>query len=158
MRRLLAIVGGIAFVAFLAMPLLAHTLGWERAQNMMGYWGDDPGCCWRHGRGYDNLTKEQRSQLDTLHQEFHDATALLESQIEAKQAELNTLLTSPNPDAERALSLQRDISELRAKLAQEQITFELEMRKLAPKGSYGREYARGCCWHMGGYGAGRWWN
>jgi Spy/CpxP family protein refolding chaperone len=159
MRRLLIILGSIAFVAFLAMPLLAHTLGWERGQSMMGYWGDDPGCCWRVGRGYDNLTKEQRSQVDTLHQEFHDGAALLESQIAAKRAELNALLTPLGTvDIDRALALRKDISELRAKLAQEQSTFELEMRKLAPEGPYAREYARSCCWHMGGYGAGRWWN
>ncbi len=158
MRRLFAILGGLALVAVLAMPLFAHNPGWGRGHHMMGYWGDDPGCCGRYGRGYGKLTEEQRSQLDTLHQEFHDVTARLGNEIEAKQAELNTLLTVPNPDAENAKALQKEISELRAKLAQERITFEFEVRKLAPKGSYGRGYGRNCCWHMGGYGAGRWWN
>jgi Spy/CpxP family protein refolding chaperone len=159
MRRLLAIVGALALAGVLAMPLFAHTLGWGRGHHMMWYWGGDPGCCWRPGGGYDSLTEEQRSQLDTLHQEFHDVTARVENEIEAKQAELNTLLTPVGTlDVERALELREEISELRAKLGQERTAFEIEVRKLAPKGSYGRAYGMNCCWHMGGYGPGMWWN
>lgn len=156
MTRFLAIFGSLALVAAFAVPLFAHNpgWGWGTGHHMRGYWGGGPGCCGLYGRGYDNLTEEQRSQLDTLQQKFYDATAQLKDQIWSKSAELNALLSSPNPDAEKANALQKEISELRAKLAQERINFEIESRKIAPRGYYGRRYGG----HMGSHGPGMWWN
>ena len=154
MTRFLAIFGSVALVAAVAVPLFAHNPGWGTGHHMRGYWGGGPGCCGRDGRGYDNLTEEQRSQLDTLQQKFYDATAQLKDQIWSKSAELNALLSTPNPDPEKAKALQKEISELRAKLAQEGINFEIETRKIAPRGYYGKRYG----WHMGSHGPGMWWN
>jgi zinc resistance-associated protein len=156
MRRLFTIAGSLALVAALAVPLFANNpgWGWGTGYHMMGYWGGGPDCCGLYGRGYGNLTEEQRSQLETLHQKFYDATAPLKDQIWGKSAELNALLASPNPDAEKAKALQKEISDLRAKLAQERINFEIESRKIAPGGYEGRRYG----WHMGGHGPGMWWN
>ena len=154
MRRLFAIVGSVALVAALAVPLFAHSPGWGKGYDIMGYWGGGPGCCRGFGGGYDNLTEEQRSQLDTLHQKFYDATAPLKDQIRAKSGELNALLTSPSPDAEKARALQKEISDLRAKLAEERVNFEIEERKIAPGGYDGRPYG----WHMGSRGSRPCWN
>ena len=156
MTKFLAIFGSLALVAAFAVPLFAHNpgWGWGTGHHMRGYWGGGPGCCGLYGRGYDNLTVEQRSQLETLQQKFYDATAQLKDQIWSKSAELNALLSSPNPDAQKAKALQKEISDLRAKLAQERINFEIESRKIAPRGYYGRRYG----WHMGSHGPGMWWN
>ena len=162
MRKILTILGAVVLVAAIAIPVLAHGPGWGRGHRMMGYREGGPGYCWQYGRGYDRLTDEQRSQLDKLYQGFYDETAQLRDEIRAKFAELNTLLSSPNPDAEKAKAFQREISDLRAKIAQERINLELEERKIAPELRSGRGYqgrhmrghghGMGYGRHMGGYG------
>ena len=158
MRKTLTILGAVVLagavvlVAAIAIPVLADGPGCGRGHHMMGYWEGGPDYCRQHGRGYDRLTDEQRSQLDKLYQKFYDETAQLRDEIRAKSEELNTLLSSPNPDAEKAKSLQKEISDLRAKIAQSQINLRLEERKIAPKAYYGRRHGRGYGHHMGGYG------
>jgi len=121
---------------------------------MMGDLKGGPDYCWQYGRGHENLTEEQRSQLDKLSQKFYDESAQVRNKIRSKSAELNTLLTSPNPDAEKAKALQKEISDLKAKLAQKRIDFRLEARKIAPELRFGRGYGRGYGSHMRGYGPG----
>jgi len=97
--------------------------------------------------------------LDKLYQRFYDETAQLRDEIWAKSEELNIVLSSPSPDAEKAKALQKEISDLRAKLAQSRINLRLEQRKITPKGYYGRRYGRGSRGHhMRGYGPGGCWN
>jgi zinc resistance-associated protein len=101
--------------------------------------------------------------LDTLNKKFHDETAELRNDLWNKRGELSALLNSPNPDAEKAKALQKEISDLRANLAEKRLDFELEERKVAPEGSYGRGYGKGSGkgygkgygHHMGGYGPGK---
>jgi len=157
MKKIVAIVGILVLVVALAIPLFAHHPTRGGRHHMMGHWGGGPGWCRPYGGGHDILTEEQRSQLDRLHQKFYDATAQLRDEIWAKSAELDTLLNSPDPDTEKAKALQKEISDLRAKMAQERIDFELEVRKLAPKSYYGRGYGRGYRWHMGRHGPGACW-
>jgi zinc resistance-associated protein len=111
--------------------------------------------------GHENLTEEQRSQLQKFHQEFYDKTAKLRTEIMSKRAELGILLNTSNPDAEKAKALQKEISDLRAQLAQEMISFQLEARKIAPDLRLGRGYCQGG-WghHKRGYGSpmGHGWN
>ena len=92
--------------------------------------------------------------MDKLYQRFYDDTTQLRDEIRAKSAELDTILNSPNPDAERAKALQKEISDLRAKIAQNRINFELEERKIAPESGFGRGYSRDYGHHMGDYGSG----
>jgi zinc resistance-associated protein len=154
MRKVLTIGGIVLLVAAIAIPVLAHGPGWGRGRHMMGYGQGGPGYCGQDRRGYENLTEGQRSQLDKLHQKFYDDTAQLRDEIRAKSAELDTILNSPNPDAERAKALQKEISDLRAKIAQNRINFELEERKITPEVRSGRGYSRGYGHHMGDYGSG----
>ncbi len=154
MKKALTIVGTVLLVAAIAIPVLAYGPGWGRGHHMMGDWKGGPGYCWQYGRGYGNLTGEQRSQLDKLSQKFYDETAQLRNEIWSKSAELNTLLNSSNPDAEKAKALQKEISDLKAKLAQKRIDFRLEARKIGPELRFGRGYGRGYSSHMRGYGPG----
>ncbi len=147
MRNILTIGGIVVLVAAIAIPVLAHGPGRGRGRHMMG----NPDYCGQYGRGYEDLTGEQRSKLDKLHQRFYDDTAQLRDEIRAKSAELDTLLNSPNPDAERAKGLQKEISDLRARIAQNRINLELEERKVAPELRSDRDYHDN---HMGGYGHG----
>ncbi len=151
MRNILTIGGIVVLVAAIAIPVLAHGPGRDRGRHMMGYWQGGPGYGCEYDRGYEGLTKEQNSQLDKLYRKFSDETAKLGDEIWDKSAELDTVLNSANPDATKAKALQKEISDLRARIAQERINLRLEGRKIAPELRSGRGYQGG---HMRGHGHG----
>lgn len=167
MKRLVTLLGIVVLVGAIAIPALAHGPGWGRGHHM-GPWGEGPGSgyCGAYGPGYSNLTEEQRAQLDMLNKKFNDETAQLRDQIWAKSRELNALLDSPTPDAEKARNLQKEISDLQAKMDEKRLNHELQTRRNAPDGSYDRGYGPGMrgygrgmgYGHMGGYGPGMGWN
>ncbi len=144
MRRNTLIFAGIALiVSVAAITAFAHgpVGNWGYGGHMMGYWDRGP--------GYGNLTDDQRNQIETLNRKFFDQTADIRSRLEAKSSELDALLYAQNPDRANIESVQREISDLRSKLDQKRIDYELELRKIDPNatdGYYGH--------HMGGYGYG----
>jgi zinc resistance-associated protein len=152
MKRLVTVLGIVMLVGAIATPVLAHGPGWGRGGHMMGPWGENPGYGYGYGRGYDRLTEDQRNQLDRLNRRFYDETAKLRSQLWEKSGELNTLLDSSNPDVDKARAIQKEISELRSKLDQARINFELDAGKITPDLRTGDGYGRGWGHHMGDYG------
>lgn len=186
MKRAMTVLGIVLLAGVVAVPVLARGPGWGRGPHMMGYWGEGPGYCWGYGRGNANLTDDQRDQLDEVHKRFYDETSKLRDEIRTKSADLAVLLDSTDPDAEKARALQKEISELRTKLAEERVNFQLETRKIDPDAQFGPGYGRGFGpgrgrggygpgmgrgrhmggygpgmgpgWHMGGYGSGMGWN
>ena len=160
MKKTLAVAGIILLVVAIAVPVLAHGPGWGRGRHMQGYWQGGQGGCPQYGPGYANLTEEQRAELNTLHQKFYDETAPIRNEVWAKRAELNTLLNTSNPDAEKAKALQQEISDLKAKMAQARLDFALEARKVDPNARIGmgpgrgRVYGKGYCPRAEGYGPG----
>lgn len=145
MKKLVTILGILVLVGVLAAPVFAHRWGWGGQAGGPGYYG-------RHmGGPYASLTESQRAELDKIEQKFFNDTAKLRDEIWAKSAELNTLLNSSDPDAKKARALQKEVSNLRAKMGEERINFELETRKIAPNSSgYGRGYGMGYGRHMMG--------
>ena len=165
MKKILAVVGILALAAVVAVPVMAQGPGYGRGRQMQGYRGGDPEACPRYGWGYGNLTDEQRDQMDALHQKFFDQTAQVRSQMWAKKAELNVLMNTSNPDLEKARALQKEISDLRAKMAQERINLYAETKKIDPDARFGQGWGRGkgfgpgpCGGNDGGYGMGRGWH
>ena len=154
MKRLLAILGSVVLVAALAMPLFAHGPGWARGRHMIGPWGSGPDYCGQYERGYGNLAKEQRSQLEELDRKFYNETAKLRNEIWAKSIELNSLLNSADPDPEKAKTLQKELGELRTKMDEKRLTYELEALKILPESRSSGCYSRGYGHHMGGFGHG----
>lgn len=150
MRRKTFILAGIILIASIAaVAAYAHgpVMGWGRWGNMMGYWDDGP--------AYGNLTGDQRNQLETLDRKFYEQTADLRSRLEAKSAELNSLLYAQNPDKAKIESIQRDIEDLQSKLDQKRLDYDLQVRKIDPNAGYGYNgYPMGGYGHMmgGGYG------
>ena len=142
MKRALAIVGILALVAVVALPVLAQGPGAGRGRMMQGYGPGGPGDGPRGGWD-DKLTDEQRTQLDKLHQKFFDETAAVRSQMVAKHSELNILMNTSNPDFEKAKALQKEISDLRGKMAQERIKLFAEERKINPDARFGMGWGRG---------------
>jgi zinc resistance-associated protein len=154
MRRVTKMLVVALLIGALAVPVVAWSNGWGRGRHMMGNWGGGPEYCYGSERGYGDVTKEQRSKLEELERKFYSETTDLRNEIWAKSAELNTLLNSSDPDLEKAKALQKEISDLRAKIAQNRINFELEERKITPEVRSGRGYSRGYGHHMGDYGSG----
>jgi len=149
MKRLVTIGGIVLLVAVLAVPVFARGPGWG-----MGPMGGGPGYnSPQYGGAWNqNLTDEQRKQLEQLYKKFYDDTAQLRNQLWTKMGELNTLLGSPNPDAAKAKALQKELSDLQAKMAQERLTLQLEELKINPDARFGRGGFGGP--HMRGHGMG----
>ena len=172
MKRVLTAAGIMTLVAALAVPVLAQGPGMGRGRMMQGYGPDGSGDQPRYGAWAEKLTDEQKAQLDKLHQKFFDDTASLRSQIAAKHSELNILMNTSNPDVQKARALQKELSDLKAKMAQERINLQFEVRKINPDARFGMGHGRGMGgpgrgmggygpgmgWHRGGYGPGACWN
>jgi zinc resistance-associated protein len=151
MKKLTVIIGILLLAGAVAVPVMAWGPHWGWGHHMMGYWGSDPD----HGRGdYGNLTSEQKTKLDTLDQTYYEETRELRNQIWTKSRELDVTLNSSSPDLDKAKTLQKEISELRAKLDEKTLTYGLEARKIVPDQQLGYAYSGGYGYHMGPYGRG----
>ncbi|MCU0594353.1 MAG: periplasmic heavy metal sensor [Desulfobacterota bacterium] len=143
MKRALTVVGIMVLVAAVAIPVMAQGPGAGRGRMMQGYGPGDPANCPRYGAWNDNLTAEQKTQLDKLHQKFFDDTAAVRSQMAAKQSELGILMNTSNPDLEKAKGLQKEINDLRGKMGQERIKLFAEEKKINPDARFGMGWGRG---------------
>ena len=161
MKRALTIIGIVLLAAAIAAPVVAQGPGQGRGRMMQGSGPGEPGAGPRWGWD-DKLTDEQRTQLDKLHQKFFDDTAAMRSQMAAKRSELQILMNTSNPDFEKAKALQKELSDLRAKMGQERIKLFAEEKKINPDARFGMGWGRGgkkgggpCSGGMGyGYGRG----
>lgn len=151
MRKVLTTLGILVLVGFLTAPVFAHRYGGGK-----NYGGPGAGPCWFEG---EDLTDNQKAELDKLHQQFVDDTAKMREEIWNKSAELDTALNAADPDAKKARTLQREISALKAKMSDKRVDFELQARKIAPNARSGRGYSKGYGRGYGsrghGYGMGR---
>jgi zinc resistance-associated protein len=133
-----------------------HGPGWHHGDD--GY----PGYGYMMGR----LSDEQIQKMDKQRETFFRSTEDLRQQIYQKRLALESEFAKKNPDAKSASNLQKQISELRARIDQKKIEYLLEMKKIDPNlgegwmrpGMMGYGYGRG--WMrpgMMGYGYGRGW-
>ena len=137
MRKALTTLGILILVGFLTAPVFAHR--WGGGKN---YGGPGAGPCWSDSEDYANLSETQRGELEKLEEKYINDTTKLREQIWEKSTELNTMLNSPDPDAKKAKALQKEISNLKAKMGEQRLNFELEARKIAPNARLSRGYAR----------------
>ena len=160
MKKIMATLGILALAALIAVPVLAQGPGYGKGRGMMGMTARgpvDPASCPRYGWAYGELTDEQRSQmaeLEALRQRHFDETAEVRSQMWARQGELNILMATSDPDLEKARAIQKEISDLRAKMAQERINLYEEAGKINPDLRFGRAWGRGFGPGTEGYGPG----
>jgi len=153
MKRLTSIVGITFLSALLIVPVAVWAHSWGRGGgHMMSYWGGGPGYYDQNVRGYSTLNREQQERLADLNRKFFDETRALRDKLWSKSAELNALLSETNPDSGKVSKIQKEISELRAKIDEKAVNNEIEARKIAPDNRFGGGYAYGHM--MGGYGMG----
>ena len=127
----------IIIMGILAITGLAATsfAGWGRGGG--GYcWGQGPGWSQRGygGPGYQgDLTDEEIARLDTERQAFLKDTTELRDGLYQKELELRSELAKKDPDAQKALGLQKEISDLRGQLDQKKLEQRLKMQKDFPE-------------------------
>jgi zinc resistance-associated protein len=143
MKRLIGIVAIVLLVGAIAVPLMAYGPGGGRGGYMMS--GRDGNTNYGpSNRGYnDNLTTEQREQLDALNKKFFDETAQLRNDLWTKGTELDNVLNAADPDMEKAKAIQSEMSDIQAKLAEKRVEFQVEAQKINPNARYGGGYGRG---------------
>jgi zinc resistance-associated protein len=146
MKKLATALGISILIITLSFPVFARGRGWGMGGHMGGFWGGGPGSCGQYDRGYGYQNPEQRTRQNQPDEEFYNDTASLRNKIRSKSAELEAILSSPDPDRGKAQALQKEISELQAKMDEKRLNYELEARKSAPEGSYGRGYGPGRGW------------
>lgn len=89
-----------------------------------------------------NLSDEDQKALDKERQAFFNETKDLRQDMVQKRLELQSELAKKIPDAQKAATLQKDISQFKEELDQKRLDFILKMKKINP--DIGR---------MGGWGA-----
>lgn len=163
MKKILTVLGIALLIGVFAYPAFSHGPGWGWGHHMMGSWDRDYQYGSMHERGYEGLSDRNRSRMEELDRKYYEQTEWIRNQILEKSDALGALLDSPNPDQEKVMALQGEISDFRAKLDQKELDYELEARKIIPdyrsERGYGRESGRGH-WGRGasmGYGPGTCW-
>jgi Spy/CpxP family protein refolding chaperone len=98
-----------------------------------GPWGRGMGMGPGHGPGLyatANLSPEQSSQLQALREGHWKEIGPLQDALFAKRSEMRMLWTSPHPDAEKIAALQKDMLDLRGKIQERRLQYNLECQKL----------------------------
>lgn len=153
MKKLTTIFGITLLSVLLIVPLAVWAHGWGMGGgHMMGTWDGGPGYYNQYDRGYTALNDKQQKQLDELNRKFYDDTRELRTKLWSKSTELNALLSETNPDTGKISKLQKEISDLQAKLNEKAVNNQIEARKIAPETRFGGGYGYGHM--MGGYGHG----
>jgi Spy/CpxP family protein refolding chaperone len=153
MKKLTSIAGITFLSLLLIVPVAVWAHGWGMGGGpMMGNWGRGPGYYDRDNKAYSTLTKEQQEQLTDLNRKYFDETKELRDKLWSKSDELNAVLSETNPDSVKARKLQKEISDLRAKLDEKALNHEIEALKIAPDRRFDDEYGYGHM--MGRYGMG----
>lgn len=104
-----------------------------------------------------SLSEEEITKLNEERKTFYNATQDLRRDIHQKWLELNSEIAKKNPDSERALALQKELSSLKGQLGEKRTEHRLKMGTINPefghmglgfhgkKMGYGR-YTQGRCW------------
>ena len=133
--------------------------GWGMDYDRSGWGHRGPG--WHHGGCYGpgdggkkgNLSNEEIEAMDKERASFFEATKDLRRNVYSKDLEMRSELAKENPNIDKAKKLQKEISELEAKIEQERIDHRIKVRKINPDAGrgYGPRWGRGSgrggnCW------------
>ncbi|UCD90923.1 MAG: periplasmic heavy metal sensor [Desulfobacterales bacterium] len=132
--------------------------GWGMDYHRSGRGHHGPG--WHHGGwggpGYGymmgDLSDDEIAAMEKERNSFIEATENLRQDIYRNDLELRSELAKENPDIKKAGKIQKEISDLEAKIEQKRIDHMIKMKKINPnmgKGygsGRGRGYGGGPCW------------
>ena len=129
-------------------------------------WGRGGGNCYGQGSGWaqresgpagyqGNLSDDQIDKLNNERQAFFEDTRELRENLYQKELELRSELAKKDPDAKKAVSLQKEASELLGQLGQKRVEHRIKMQKENPEIFADRGYGQGRGYGKGGRGMGR---
>jgi zinc resistance-associated protein len=145
-----AIVGIVGFAA-------TSFAGWGRGGG---------GYCWGQGAGWGqrgsaapgyqgNLNDQDIDKLNKERQTFFEDTRELREKVYQKELELRSEMAKQDPDVNKAVALQKEVSELEGQLDQKRVEQRIKMQKENPDFYAGRGYGRGFGYGPRGMGMGR---
>jgi hypothetical protein len=151
MRKNLIIVLTIAVAIGTGTYAFGHmSSGYGQYGRMHGGPGMYQGYSGEMGYGYrSNLEDEDIKALEKERSAYLKATGSIRQNLYSKELELRSELYKENPDADKAGTLQKEISGLESELDQKRLDHMIKMRKLSPND--GRGFMMGG-YHMG-YGS-----
>ena len=146
----LAVLGVVGFAA-------TSFAGWGRGGG---------GNCWGQGYGWaqrgagpagyqSNLSDEEIDKLNQARQAYFEDTREIRENLYQKELELRSEMAKKDPDAKKAVSLQKAISDLEGQLDQKRVEQRLKMQEENPDFFAGRGYGQGRGYGKGGRGLGR---
>lgn len=120
--------------------------------HMMGYSGGYGGS--RMGPGFGpgdgELSQDDTNRLAAAREKFYDQTRELREKMEDKGYAIQSELNKEDPDRDKIVSLQGELSQLRSQLDQYALDYNLAVRKIVPDSARVRAYADGYrggnCW------------
>ncbi len=152
LSKVIIIIAVIGIVGFAATSFAGRGQGWGRGWG--GGYCNGPGSGWAQkgygGPGYQgNMSDEQIEKFNTERQAFFNETSDLRQSLYQKQLELRSEMAKKEVDEKKALSLQKEISDLKGQMAQKRIQHRIKMQKENPEFFSGQGYG------YGGRGKGR---
>ncbi len=149
----------VSVIALLGISLYAFA-DWERGYGRHDKWADGDESPRYHQRGGmhgywngylgDDIKDEDIKKLNDARQKFLTETQDLRSDINEKEFLIRNELSRSEPDANKVIKLQKQLSALRANLDEKWVNHMIAMKKINP--DIGRGYAMG---HGPGYGRGQ---
>jgi len=151
MKKLSKVIIVVAIIGILGYAATSFA-GWGRGGGSGNCDGQGPG--WARGgyagQGYqDNLSDADIDRLNKERQAFFEDTSQVRQNLYQKELELRSELAKENPDAKKAVAIQKEISELESQLGQKRVEHRIKMQKENPELFSGRGYG------YGGRGKGR---
>ncbi len=116
---------------------------------MMGYGMGYNGHMMGYGpNGYANLSSEDVARLQQAQQKFFNDTQELRNEIQQKGLALNQELQKTTPDRDKAVTLEKELSNLQSQLNEKGLEYRLDLRKEFPGTALGSGYGYGggYCW------------
>jgi len=148
MKKLATVLGIMLLVVVMTIPVFAKGPGWERGYGMGPGYGRDPGtgpwCNLKSNAGFNlNLTAEQSAKIQSLRETHLKEVTPLRTQLFSKKAELKLLWVQIDPDKNKIMSKQKEISDLQYRIKEKSTNYRLEIHKvLTPEQQAQRLFSR----------------
>ncbi|MDO9528828.1 MAG: Spy/CpxP family protein refolding chaperone [Syntrophales bacterium] len=121
MKKLATVLGTMLLVVVMTIPVFARGPGWERGHGM-----GTESC-----EGYNlNLTAEQSAKIQSLRETHLKEATPLRNQLFSKRSELKLLWVQINPDKNKIMSKQKEISDLQYRIKEKSTNYRLELSKV----------------------------
>lgn len=101
--------------------------GWDGDRSCQSRWDGHRGAY-----GYGNLSDEEIQKIEETRKVFYEETKNLRENVYQKRLELRAELAKKQPDAKKALALQKEISDLESQLDQKRLGHHLKIKEAFP--------------------------